>query len=68
MEIEFRNVQKELTAVQKEREHLEHHRKMFCPPAPCSIPACMMKHPCMQTEEEKPVMYPCYIHTSVKKN
>lgn len=60
MEVEVKNVQKELIAVQKEREHLEHHRKLLCPSPPCAappcaIPPCMMKHPCMQSEEEKPV-------------
>lgn len=58
MENEVKNVQKELTAVQKEREHLEHHRKMFCPPPPCAVPPCMMPRPCMM-EEEKPVSTVC---------
>lgn len=51
MEMEVKFMQKELIAVQKEREHLEHHRKMLCPPPPCLIPPCMMPpcapHPCM---------------------
>lgn len=50
MENEVRTMQQELVAVQKERQHLEHHRKMLCmappcppqpcPPPPCSAPPC----------------------------
>ncbi|KAJ8943933.1 hypothetical protein NQ314_009597 [Rhamnusium bicolor] len=40
MEVEVRTMQQELIAVQKEREHLEHHRKMMCVPPPCAPPPC----------------------------
>ncbi|KAG5892911.1 hypothetical protein JTB14_006226 [Gonioctena quinquepunctata] len=49
MEAEVKGMHQELLAVQKEREHLEHHRKQLCKPPP-SIPLCAMPpcvpHPC----------------------
>lgn len=43
MENEVKNMQKELEAVQKERKHLEHHRRLLCaqPPCPGMTPPCM---------------------------
>ncbi|CAH2009726.1 unnamed protein product [Acanthoscelides obtectus] len=41
MENDVRGMQEELTAVQKERAHLEHHRKMMCPPQPCCRSPCL---------------------------
>lgn len=38
MECEVRNMQNELVSVQKERMHLEQHRRMLCQP-PCQ-PTC----------------------------
>ncbi|XP_031349099.1 outer dense fiber protein 2-like isoform X2 [Photinus pyralis] len=45
MECEVRNMQSELVAVQKERQHLEQHRKMITSAPPCLPPPCGM--PCM---------------------
>ncbi|CAG9821810.1 unnamed protein product, partial [Phaedon cochleariae] len=47
MESEVKAMQKELIGVQKEREHLEHHRKMLCRPPPCLSPHPCMPSPCM---------------------
>nr|XP_023016569.1 outer dense fiber protein 2 isoform X1 [Leptinotarsa decemlineata] len=57
MEAEVKGMHQELLAVQKEREHLEHHRKMLCqPPPPCPMTPCL-PHPCMPAPcEPKP---PC---------
>lgn len=59
MECEVRNMQKELVAVQQERQHLEQHRRLLnappCPPVPpCSAPPCAM--PCGAPPCAKP---PC---------
>ncbi|KAK5642962.1 hypothetical protein RI129_009129 [Pyrocoelia pectoralis] len=45
MECEVRNMQSELVAVQKERQHLEQHRRMLTTPPPCTPPPC--GPPCM---------------------
>ncbi|XP_030766012.1 myosin-11 [Sitophilus oryzae] len=52
VEEEVRAIQQELIEVQKEREHLEHHRRMLavcpppCPPYPCNPPPCGPPPPC----------------------
>lgn len=68
MECEVRNMQNELVAVQKERMHLEQHRRMICnppcqpicsgpcPPSPCSGP-CNRNSPEQQLRELKEKYY-----------
>ncbi|KAJ8924761.1 hypothetical protein NQ315_000914 [Exocentrus adspersus] len=46
MEAEVRTMQEELIAVQREREHLEHHRKLLCVPPPCAPAPCYPPPPC----------------------
>ncbi|CAH1956754.1 unnamed protein product [Acanthoscelides obtectus] len=62
MENDLRAIQDELSAVQTERAHLEHHRKMFCPPVhcflpPCMSPTCMAGPPC----QPLPCKFPPYM-------
>lgn len=48
MEQEVKTIQQELLEVQKEREHLEHHRKMLAlaPPCPGPMPCPGLMPPC----------------------
>lgn len=58
MENEVRAMQCELAAVQKERQHLEQHRKMLtsapppCPPPPCAPVPCVPP-PCAKVKINK---------------
>ncbi|XP_056635139.1 uncharacterized protein LOC130444134 [Diorhabda sublineata] len=45
MESEVKEMHQELLAVQKEREHLEHHKKMLCAMPPCGYSPCPVS-PC----------------------
>ncbi|XP_060535465.1 myosin-9 [Cylas formicarius] len=45
IEIEVKGIQEELLEVQKEREHLEHHRKKMCVPPSCRHIPCMPATP-----------------------
>ncbi|CAG9828882.1 unnamed protein product [Diabrotica balteata] len=57
MEAEVKEMHQELVAVQKEREHLEQHRKMLCSPPPCSLPTCPPT-PCSPIPPCNPPCYP----------